>query len=780
MNFRWKNSCVVFALICLVALINCESDGKNPGAEEPKPLGLLETPPPSEDRFDRLLDAGGGTRPGSTLAVGQVFEPGLLLEAERGTLVVAVEEGMETRGWAFRGKGRADSSYNRYLSTDPSKLHFKAGGSYRVTFDWVLTETPDNGCETLFFSPTGVARQQWLPSINITGEVGDKGRAELRNTLLPYSDYQVIWNIVGQGGIAIDNIKIEEEMADGDRWELFIADFDPVPFRWLQGNLPVAWVGDGYFATLRVGGVKGLLRLIRADNLPPGLKLTEGGTVEGVPRRSGSWLATIHLADETGTVATLRLPLEVMANRTISLSSTTLRPQPPQPGDDPVRETWTYNESPVSFPNPLRGMRPDLDVARSHPWASLGRKSLEWNLLERQDSDTVARIRAVTDEMCSDAPSHNLKIIPRVYLIWPPDRRYWPLDLAPGDFTSPAFRQRMVRLIHRLGQAWNDDPRIAYIEMGIIGYWGEQHTPGFDPVQPDNLPSEIETLFGHAFAEAFPDKLLMHRNPRDFTDHSFGLHWDVFGSYDRGWYSNDSSLMTQELKVPLLRDRWMTAPRGGEIDPTFLDQPDWSESSQENIVRLHADRLINLIRDLHFNHLAVLNSIEPSDSELWDKAGRVERALGYRFVVTRADLPRRIEAGTMLETFLTVRNAGSSPFYYGWPLEIALLDPVTHAPRWRYVVSGTNIRTWLPGAEQTLKIQVALPAALLPGRYALAVTILDPAGMVPSVRFANRNYWNGGYTPLGIIGVGADPAPLELSGFHNLADDDSLFYLVEW
>jgi hypothetical protein len=37
------------------------------------------------------------------------------------------------------------------------------------------------------------------------------------------------------------------------------------------------------------------------------------------------------------------------------------------------------------------------------------------------------------------------------------------------------------------------------------------------------------------------------------------------------------------------------------------------------------------------------------------------------------------------------------------------------------------------------------------GKYILALAVLDPAGMLPSLRFATKNYLNGGRHPLGIV-----------------------------
>lgn len=46
-----------------------------------------------------------------------------------------------------------------------------------------------------------------------------------------------------------------------------------------------------------------------------------------------------------------------------------------------------------------------------------------------------------------------------------------------GGYFDPTFEDRVKALVEKIGKAWDNDPRVAYIEMGIIGQWGEQHSP---------------------------------------------------------------------------------------------------------------------------------------------------------------------------------------------------------------------------------------------------------------------------------------------------------------
>jgi hypothetical protein len=139
-----------------------------------------------------------------------------------------------------------------------------------------------------------------------------------------------------------------------------------------------------------------------------------------------------------------------------------------------------------------------------------------------------------------------------------------------------------------------------------------------------------------------------------------------------------------------------------------------------------------------------------------------------------------------------VRNTGSAPFYYNWPVEVSLLDPASREVVWKDTFEGDDIRSWLPGDQWNSKTKrydikavtydisgsFVMPEDLPQGDHVLALAILDPAGMVPSVRFAMENYFIGGRHPIGLIGVGKVPSSTELDpvSFDDPAQDRTLHY----
>lgn len=395
---------------------------------------------------------------------------------------------------------------------------------------------------------------------------------------------------------------------------------------------------------------------------------------------------------------------------------------------------------------------------------------------QNAESDGLDRILQASQQRFANGPTNNVKFIPRVYLHWSTDaQKYWPQDMQTDDYTSTQFQARVLRLVQRLGQAWNDDPRVAFVELGIFGKWGEHHSPSPTP--------EMQQLVGQAFRDAFPDKKVSVRHAwSEFQGFGKGVYWDSWGHYQQMWghgrriaeLNRDQQLYLQTYiggEVAYDWGEWRTQPG---LNPTAsVSDP------------VHREFLINSIRWLHGTQLRWISAYDQNDAVARAGAEQIQRAMGYRFVLDRVGFDAEVgERGMRVE--LAVRNEGSAPFYYRWPVQVALHHPTTRAVAWSAIFSNLDIRSWTPGRDWTppqfesvgvwpgqavtagwskapigwgtpptthRTSQTFFPTVPA-GEYVLSVAVLDPAGLQPSLRFATSQYWNGGRHPIGRVAVG--------------------------
>src|SRR5690606_3247368 len=115
-----------------------------------------------------------------------------------------------------------------------------------------------------------------------------------------------------------------------------------------------------------------------------------------------------------------------------------------------------------------------------------------------------------------------------------------------------------------------------------------------------------------------------------------------------------------------------------------------------------------------------------------------------------------------------------------------------HEKVWSKVLSGVNISEWMPGDNWDIKTnkyttppiaysvdqQLTMDQNLADGEYIIALSVLDPAGMLPSLRFAVNNYFQGGRPPMGYVGVNKDVTTYEISSkeFTDMKNDKTLKY----
>ena len=428
--------------------------------------------------------------------------------------------------------------------------------------------------------------------------------------------------------------------------------------------------------------------------------------------------------------------------------------------------------------NPMKGFT-NRGFAEDNEWATLVHSYIRWNQIENRESDGIDRIKQWCDTAWQGVSERNQKVIPRVYLHWSGDRKYWPVDMTPDDYTSRQFVQRVTRLVERLGICWDTDARVAHIEMGIIGKWGEHHSPAPTP--------EIETLLGNLFEKAFPNKQVLVRHPwREFLGHGFGAYWDS--------WAHASQMDSHGQGMADLGDLWRTCLIGGETAydwGRYQEQP--GDTPTDTVSDpVHRDFLIDTIRSLHCTQLRWVADYDQTDPVARAGAEAVQKAFGYRYVLEEMRYPRRVEPGQILEVGFDVVNTGSAPFYHAWPVELSLLDPDTGRAVWQAQFENVDIRQWMPGDQwdreqrayaqparsNTVSDSFTLDADVAPGIYVLALAVLDPAGQVPCLRFAIKNTLTGGRHPMGWIGVGMTPHTVTLHAkmFDDPGKDQTLQY----
>lgn len=366
-----------------------------------------------------------------------------------------------------------------------------------------------------------------------------------------------------------------------------------------------------------------------------------------------------------------------------------------------------------------------------------GEKQYDWTALDAQLNAIAARGHQSVFRLYLDYPGRETGV-PQ-YLIdegIDTTRRYDDynnngISFSP-DYDDPRIKNMMLDLVSALGQRYDGDPRIGFITQGLIGFWGEGHTypmNGWD--LPENWLANQDTLVAltKQWDSSFHKTRTLTRYPETWNAQlNNGYHDDSFGP---STLPTESWHFLSMMKSAGALDKWQTAPIGGEVYP----------DSQSCLFAATScvPWMSYAIQQSHVSWLVNQQAFAPGVSgDSRQSALESEASMGYIMQVEKAGIKTELQGPINVDVVL--KNNGVAPFYYSWPMDIALLNKAGNVVA--STVANRSIDNIQPGqqatAEGTLQVE-KLPK----DTYELAVRVKNPVNGGVPVRFANRDQTTG-------------------------------------
>ena len=366
--------------------------------------------------------------------------------------------------------------------------------------------------------------------------------------------------------------------------------------------------------------------------------------------------------------------------------------------------------------NPLKGWCPYTDAGPIRLPYSLVFLYAPWNKLEPTEGHFEFDKWERTAWSVPEAEGKH--VILRIYIDYPSRPSGLPIwlndhvkltryedhggGLSP-DYDDPRMLAAMERLIFAMGKRYNQHARVAFLQLGLLGFWGEWHTWPRDALY---AKPATERRIIDAYRQAFPNKILMARYARDHAAAQgwLGFHDDMFPADTDN--AKDWSFLSG-LRRSGRDTNWKQAVIGGEMVPHQAKQ--W--------LGPRFDDTLHLTERAHFSWVGpYCPALARIDSPEFRKAAdSLVRRMGYQFRLTEIRHSAEIPAGGILNMAIAGVNEGVAPFYYPWPVELALIDESGKLPV--RIPLRCDIRTWQPGPFE-LESHVAVRTN--PGRYNLA------------------------------------------------------------
>jgi hypothetical protein len=406
--------------------------------------------------------------------------------------------------------------------------------------------------------------------------------------------------------------------------------------------------------------------------------------------------------------------------------------------------------APGPLDNPLKGWCPYTDAGEITQPYSMVFQYVSWKHLEPHEGEY--RFEEWEAEAWSVARAKGKHIIFRVYVDYPNLETGMPEwlvqqgvrmrpykdhggGLAP-DYDDARMILAMENFIAALGRRYNQHPRVAFVQLGMLGFWGEWHTW---PKEMLYASLKTEQRIIDAYRKAMPEKSLMVRYGRDYAGKQswIGFHDDMFPQdTDNG---TDWSFLAG-LRASNRTENWKTAVVGGEMVPNQAGK--WLG---KNFVQTK-----KMVTATHFSWIGpYCPALErKTNREFQRHSDELVRLLGYEFRLTEIRTQSSINSGGQLSLRLRGENQGVAPFYYMWPMAVGLLD--MNGRLVKTFATTIDIRKWQPGDfDEVVLLSVDVP----PGEYDLAVGIIDPWTSKPSIQFANHLSIVDGWSVLSKVNV---------------------------
>ena len=325
-------------------------------------------------------------------------------------------------------------------------------------------------------------------------------------------------------------------------------------------------------------------------------------------------------------------------------------------------------------------------------------------------------------------------------------------------FWTPEYLEQCCRFIERMGACLDGRPGLEFVDIGMIGEWGEMHL-GLHI--PGRWTSEQlhETGFTHAkyvaayrriidtFVEAFPNTRVFlnvggHREINEYAAIR-GVHFRQDGLKPSGPSAN----VGERFYVPWSR-RGVVCNYEFHSSMNGMQEKGWD--LHETIVK-GLEAPISYLNTNLYSVSGLADASEEARRELRLAASRI----GFRFAPTQVSYLERIRVapGRPVRALVNHRwtNMGVAPCHESYAVRFSLVDESGACVAESVCYPSVPTSEWWPGSEIELSSVPSFEEDIAPGEYALKIGMFLPEKQGPTIQLAIEGRGDDGMYALGSI-----------------------------
>ena len=304
-----------------------------------------------------------------------------------------------------------------------------------------------------------------------------------------------------------------------------------------------------------------------------------------------------------------------------------------------------------------------------------------------------------------------------------------------ANLDDPIYIAYVEKLLSAFGERYDNDSRLAQVDIGIVGSWGEWHNSNFPELEPLHSKYSYQQLnkYVDLHFSAFPTtaKLMLISGGSSLAyaiEKGSGWRADCWGdwhNFSPTWshMNDDYPYRIQQVKqqTPLFDTAWQRKPVSFEV---CGDMHGWWATQQytRNQVTASLDWAIS-------QHASSLNlKSTPIPEQYRDLLDKALLKIGYRFRVDTIRHSSSVSAGQEFALETHIFNDGVAPTYqpyYAYYRLVNSSDEVVSV-----VEDTTSTETWLPGLYQST-VNMVLPKGIKVGHYFVEMAVSESRDSQP-------------------------------------------------
>ncbi|NQV32083.1 MAG: DUF4832 domain-containing protein [Phycisphaeraceae bacterium] len=299
------------------------------------------------------------------------------------------------------------------------------------------------------------------------------------------------------------------------------------------------------------------------------------------------------------------------------------------------------------------------------------------------------------------------------------------------DFGDPIFMAKLEAFLTAMAARYDGNPRVAFMDIGTYGMWGEGHTHMSSQVPKDRELAIVKQHIDLAVS-LFPrtrlcisDDVAGHDKPgTHFPETDYALSKGVTLRDDsilvqpppRSWYHNElANLYWPTLPVILEHEHYGSSKKRGA----------WGDGSL----------LLKAVEDYHASYMSIHWWPREELRENRDLIDRINRRLGYRLQLREMTWPSQVILGQPFSVRSQWANVGVAPCYPGGYMAVTLKDDkdgivtvlVDESYTMRTLTPGSIKAAPVQSLESRFRVGLIAPTTR-PGTYAIYVSIGERDG----------------------------------------------------